>query len=101
MVHHVQCSRYIFVEFWLWHIVRHVVQEIDVPERPSGEFFGLRSHLETLKDERQAEVRKIWRDLAPHLFQHLCPAVVLSWDNNFVHIQQCDPVISVQYKLKR
>ena len=51
MVHHVQCSRYIFVEFWLWHIVRHVVQEIDVPERPSGEVFCLRSHLEILKIE--------------------------------------------------
>ena len=36
-----------------------------------------------------------WSDLATHLFQHVCPAVVLSWDNNFVHIQQCDPVISV------
>ena len=35
-------------------------------------------------------------DLATHLFQHLCPAVVLSWDNNFVHIQKCNPVISVQ-----
>ena len=51
MVHHVQCSGNIFVEFWLWHIVRHVVKEIYVPERPSGEFFGLRSHLEILNIE--------------------------------------------------
>ena len=49
MVHHVQCGRYIFVEFWLWHIVRHVVQEIDVPEGISGEVFRLRSHLNKLK----------------------------------------------------
>ena len=51
MVHHVQCCGNIFVEFWLRHLVRHVVQEIDVPERPSGEIFGLRSHLERLKIE--------------------------------------------------
>ena len=56
MVHHVQCCGNIFVEFWLRHVVCHVVQKIDVPERPSGEIFGLRSHLETLKNERQAEV---------------------------------------------
>ena len=48
MVHHMQCRGYIFVEFWLRHIVRHVVQEIDVPERISGEVFRLRSHLEKL-----------------------------------------------------
>ena len=88
MVHHVQCGRYIFVEFWLWHIVRHVVQEIDVPERPSGEVFGLRSCLQLLN------IGKL-KDLGTHLFQHLGPAVVLSWDNNFVHVQQCNPVISV------
>ena len=51
MVHHMQFGGNIFVEFWLRHIVRHVVQEIDVPERPSGEIFGLRSHLERLKIE--------------------------------------------------
>ena len=51
MVHHVQCGGNIFVEFWLWHIVRHVVKEIYVPERPSGEFFGLQSHLEILNIE--------------------------------------------------
>ena len=51
MVHHMQCCGNIFVEFWLWHVVRHVVQEIDVSERPSGEFFGLRSYLEILKIE--------------------------------------------------
>ena len=58
MVHHVQCGGNIFVEFWLWHIVRHVVQKIDVPEPPSGEIFGLRSRLEILniKIDRPAGV---------------------------------------------
>ena len=132
MVHHVQCGRNIFVEFWLRHVVRHVVQEINVPERPPGEIFGLRSHLEILNIEIERSAKDIcrhkikierpaweiwrqkienwrrrkkigltsWSDLRTHLFQHLCPAVMLSWDNNFVHVQKCYPIISV-YKISK
>ena len=49
MAHHVHCSRNVLVEFWIWQILRHVVEEIDVPEGPSGEIFGLRSDLKILK----------------------------------------------------
>ena len=49
MAHHVHCSGNVLVEFWIWQILRHVVEEIDVPEGPSGEIFGLRSDLKLLK----------------------------------------------------
>ena len=51
MAHHVHCSGNVLVEFWIWQILRHVVEEIDVPEGPSGEIFGLRSDLKILNIE--------------------------------------------------
>ena len=51
MIHHVQCGRNILMEFWLRQIVRHVVKEINVPERPAGVILGLWTHLEIMKIE--------------------------------------------------
>ena len=51
MVHHVELGGDILVKIRLWQIVRHVVEEVDVPERPAGVIPGLWTHLEILKIE--------------------------------------------------
>ena len=51
MVHHVQCGGNILVESWFQQIFRHVVQEVDVSERPAGVILGLWTHLEIMKIE--------------------------------------------------
>ena len=65
MVHHVELGWDILVEIRLWQIVRHVVEEVDVLERPPRKVFGLRMHC----------------------LHHLGPALVLSRDDHFVHVK--------------
>ena len=93
VVHHVKPCWNIFVEIRLWQIVCHVVEEVDVPERPTGVILRLWTHLEILNIEIKIFLNG--SDRGTHLVHHLFPAVVFSWDNHFVHVQQCDPVISV------
>ena len=45
MVHHVELGWDILVEIRLWQIVRHVVEEVDVGERPAGEGLCVRANL--------------------------------------------------------
>ena len=45
MVHHVELGGDILVEIRLWQIVRHVVEEVDVGERPAGEVLCVRANL--------------------------------------------------------
>ena len=49
MVHHVQCSRNILVEIRLRQIVCHVVEEVDVLERPVCVIHGVWTRLKILK----------------------------------------------------
>ena len=37
MVHDIKCLRNVLVQVGLWQVVRHVVEEVDVGERPAGE----------------------------------------------------------------
>ena len=67
VAHHVQCNRDILGYFWIWQIICHVVEEIDVPERPSGEILGLGSHLEKLEELKDEILLKV------HLCHHLGP----------------------------
>ena len=50
VAHHVQCGRNILVEIRLRQIVRHVVEEVDVPEGPVGVVLGLWTHLENIEN---------------------------------------------------
>ena len=45
MVHDVKCLRNILVQVGLRQVVRHVVQEVDVGERPAGEVLCVRANL--------------------------------------------------------
>ena len=46
MVHDMESSRKIFGKIWLWMVVRHVVEEVDVGELPVGELLGVHLNLE-------------------------------------------------------
>ena len=45
MVHDIKCLRNILVQVGLRPVVRHVVQEVDVGERPAGEVLYVRDNL--------------------------------------------------------
>ena len=46
VVHYVKSIRNVLVKIWLRMVVCHVVQEVDVGERPAGKLVGIRSNLE-------------------------------------------------------
>ena len=60
VVHHVQPCRNILVELRLRKIVRHVVEEVDVPERPPGVILRLWTHLEMLEIEIKMFLKDQW-----------------------------------------
>ena len=45
MIHDVKCLRNILVQAGLRQVVRHVVEEVDVGERPAGEVLCVRANL--------------------------------------------------------
>ena len=45
MVHDIKCLRNILVQVGLRQVVRHVVEEVDVGERPAGEGLCVRANL--------------------------------------------------------
>ena len=45
MIHDVKCLRNILVQVGLRQVVRHVVKEVDVGERPAGEVLCVRANL--------------------------------------------------------
>ena len=45
MVHDIKCLRNILVQVGLRQVVRHVVEEVDVGERPAGEVLCVRANL--------------------------------------------------------
>ena len=60
MVHHVELGGDILVKIRLWQIVRHVVEEVDVPERPPGVILRLWTHLEMLEIEIKMFLKDQW-----------------------------------------
>ena len=46
VVHYVQPRGNVLVKVWLRMVLRHVVQEVDVRERPAGEFLCVWPNLE-------------------------------------------------------
>ena len=61
MVHHVKPCWNIVVEIRLWQIVCHVVEEVDVPERPTRVILRLWTHLEILKIEIMMFLKGKWK----------------------------------------